>query len=278
MKNKAVFLFLFYALFVGICYTLNQYEVIPTGKTKVKNKVAPEKIMVIDAGHGGMDPGKVGVNNVLEKDINLSIAKKLKGLMEKKGVKVILTRDSDKGLYNSSDTHKKSADLQRRTNLITESKADLVVSIHQNSFTSPEIKGAQVFFYEDSPESETLAQCVQDSLRANIDPENKREIKPNASYYLLKKNPCPMVIVECGFLSNPEEAAQLSTEEYQNKIAAAIRKGIMEYWKQKKDQDSSTEEDISGEEKQSPEEEPAMTRYTERGVIQRICQTSGCSS
>lgn len=278
MKNKAVFIFFFYALFVGICYTLNQYEVIPTGKTKVKNKVEPKKIMVIDAGHGGMDPGKVGVNNALEKDINLSIAKKLKALMEKQGVKVILTRDSDKGLYNSSDTHKKSADLQRRTNLITESKADLVVSIHQNSFTSPEVKGAQVFFYEDSPESETLAQCVQDSLRANIDPDNKREIKPNASYYLLKNNPCPMVIVECGFLSNPEEADKLITEEYQKKIAIAIQKGVTDYWKQAAGQKDSSESDSSEEEKESPEKEPAMTHYTERGMIQRLFDTTGYSS
>ena len=262
MKNKAVFLFVFYALFIGLCYTLNQYETIPTGKTKVKKNTEPGKIMVIDAGHGGMDPGKVGVNNALEKDVNLSIVKKLKALMEKEGVRVILTRDSDKALYRSSDTHKKSADLQRRTNLITESKADLVVSIHQNSFPSPDVKGAQVFYYEDSPESEMLAQCVQDRLRADLDPENKREIKPNASYYLLKQNPCPMVIVECGFLSNPEEADLLITDEYQDRIARAVRKGVLDYWIQ--------ESDSAGEEQKQPEKQPAMIRYTKRGVVSRL--------
>lgn len=255
MKNKATAIFVFYVLVAGVCYTLNQYEVIPTSKTK--QKIKPTNIpcvIVIDAGHGGMDPGKVGVNDALEKDINLSITKKLKVLLEKKGIKVVLTRDSDKGLYNARDTHKKAADLQRRTQLITKSNADMVVSIHQNSFTSPDVKGAQVFFYEDSVESESLAQCVQDSLRENINPENKREIKPNASYYLLKNNPCPMVVVECGFLSNPEEAELLTGEEYQKKIAKAIEIGILNYWKQK----------------ETPEEEMTMTGVIQRGIRQRI--------
>ena len=162
----------------------------------------------------------------LEKDINLEIAKKLKAYLEASDVKVVMTREEDKGLYGEKDSHKKAADMKKRCEVINEAKPNLVVSIHQNSYTSPEIKGAQVFYYTTSSESQKLAEILQNTLIEQVDPQNHRAAKSNDSYYLLKKAVCPIVIVECGFLSNWNEAALLVTEDYQQKIAQAIADGI----------------------------------------------------
>lgn len=180
-------------------------------------------VVVIDAGHGGNDPGKVGVNNALEKDINLSIAKKLKALLEAKGVQVIMTRSEDIGLYSENSGNKKREDMKNRCNLVVESKADLVVSIHQNSYPEEYVKGAQVFYYADSAKGKQLAELVQKQFG------NSRQAKANKDYYLLLHTPCPIVIVECGFLSNWEEAEKLLTEDYQQAMAEAVFAGITEY-------------------------------------------------
>ena len=185
--------------------------------------------VVIDVGHGGIDSGKVSADGVLEKDVNLVIAKKLKALLEQEDVRVTLTRDSDTGLYQESDSNKKVADLQNRCALIEKIDPDCTVSIHQNSFSSPEVKGAQVFYYGQSAEGEALAKLVQKSLIERADPENHRQAKANESYYLLKRTVSPTVIVECGFLSNPAEAALLTSEEYQNRLVWAIHMGVMEF-------------------------------------------------
>ena len=113
--------------------------------------------------------------------------------------------------------------------LIEEKKPDLVVSIHQNSYTEEYVNGAQVFYFGQSAEGKELAETLQESLREHLDPENDRMAKANESYYLLKKTPTPTVIVECGFLSNTEEANLLITEEYQDKVAEAIKDGILTY-------------------------------------------------
>ena len=117
----------------------------------------------------------------------------------------------------------------KRCDLINDSKPLLTVSIHQNSYTSPEIKGAQVFYYTTSSESQKLAEIIQRTLVEQADPENHRKEKANDSYYMLKRTSSPIVIVECGFLSNPEEAEKLSDEEYQQKMADAVCMGIFEY-------------------------------------------------
>lgn len=183
--------------------------------------------VVIDVGHGGIDSGKVSADGVLEKDVNLAIAKKLKILLEQEDVSVTLTRDSDAGLYEESDSNKKVADLQNRCALIEKIKPDCTVSIHQNSFSSPEVRGAQVFYYGQSAEGELLAKLVQQSLIDRVDPDNHRQAKANDTYYLLKRTVSPTVIVECGFLSCPEEAALLTSEDYQNKLVWAIHMGVM---------------------------------------------------
>lgn len=212
-------------ILVCACILARTSAVYVTGR-QVENQ---KNSIVIDVGHGGFDSGKVGVNGELEKDINLQIALKLKDTLEAKGIKVIMTRDKDQGLYDESASNKKAQDLQKRCELINKEKPLMAVSIHQNSYTSPQIKGAQVFYYTTSIESQELAQTVQKALIEQVDPKNHREAKANDSYYLLKKTDAAIIIVECGFLSNPEEAAKLTDEAYQQKIADAICLGIFQY-------------------------------------------------
>ena len=114
--------------------------------------------------------------------------------------------------------------------VIDAAKADIVVSIHQNSYQSPEVKGAQVFYYKHSAEGKKLAQILQKSLKENLDTENKRQEKEDSTYYMLLHTGAPTVIAECGFLSNPQEAALLNTAEYRQKVAEALCKGILEYF------------------------------------------------
>lgn len=185
--------------------------------------------IVLDAGHGGSDPGKVGCNDVLEKDINLAIVYKLKTLFENKGFEVVLTRTDDKPLVSDNSKNMKIEDMRNRVALITETMPLMTISIHQNSFPDSSISGPQVFFYDQSPEGEAIAATLQDTLNALMDPPKPRMSKSNNDYYILKKTPTPTVIVECGFLSNEKEAADLTTEAYQEKLARAIYTGTCEY-------------------------------------------------
>lgn len=185
--------------------------------------------VVIDAGHGGADPGKVGVNGSLEKDINLKIAKMVKEFLEAQDVKVIMTRTDDNGLYDAGASNKKVQDMKRRIAIIEEAQPQIVVSIHQNSYHEEYVHGAQVFYYAGSSTGKQLAELIQKRFVINVDAENRREAKANDSYYLLKKTSCPIVIVECGFLSNGEEEQKLNSEEYQEKAAWAVHMGIMQY-------------------------------------------------
>lgn len=221
----------FLTAFLCLCLLLLSIPSIRYGLSSfLQTSAFPARYTVlIDAGHGGFDPGKVGIDGSLEKDINLSIALKLKSLLEQNDIEVLMTRTSDIALSLDSDSNKKKADMRRRREQIIESQSDLVVSIHQNSFPSEQSKGAQVFYYAQSKESEQLAKILQIQLVNTLDPNNHRLQKPNDTYYLLKTNVCPMVIVECGFLSNYEEAAKLNSTEYQDKIAWAVHLGILSY-------------------------------------------------
>lgn len=194
----------------------------------------PKRIIVIDPGHGGKDPGKVGCTGVLEKDVNLRIAHKLKLLLEQNDFQVIMTRMDDRGLYSESDSNKKRVDLKNRVDLINQSNAVLVVSIHQNSFSQQSSRGAQVFYYNKSPEGEVLAKIIQEQMKETLGDGNHRVAKPNDSYYMLKKTQCPLVIVESGFLSNPEEEQLLTKDEYQEKMAWAIHLAIHQFLKLRK--------------------------------------------
>lgn len=193
---------------------------------QIKN--SERRCIVIDAGHGGFDPGKVGVNGQLEKDINLEIADRLKQFLQAEGIEVVMTRQGENGLYDEDASNKKVQDMKRRLEIIEKADPALVVSIHQNSYHEEYVKGAQVFYYATSTNSRVLAEMLQEQLR-RLDPQNKREAKGNDSYFLLKKTAKPIVIVECGFLSNREEAEKLTTSLYQEKLAWNIHMGIMKY-------------------------------------------------
>lgn len=201
-----------------------------TQTTAVSVAAGKEKpCVVIDAGHGGVDPGKVSISGALEKDINLEIAMKLQQFLEQEDVEVILTRDSDAGLYDENASNKKVQDMKRRVELIESTRPVVTVSIHQNSYHEEYVHGAQTFYYANSEQSQQLAEKIQQVLLNTVDKNNTRIAKANNNYYLLKKTSTPIVIVECGFLSNREEAQKLESDYYQEKVAWAIHMGILQY-------------------------------------------------
>lgn len=191
-------------------------------------RLSSSPTIIIDPGHGGKDPGKVGTKGTLEKDINLEIALYLKELLESQDTKVIMTRTEDKDL-STTTTNFKISDMKERVALLQQSNADLVISIHQNSYTDPKVYGAQCFYHTDSTEGEELASIIQHQIIVSTNQTKIREIKSNNDYYLLKHSHVPTVIVECGFLSNPEDEKLLLTDEYQRKMAWAIHLGILQY-------------------------------------------------
>lgn len=188
-----------------------------------------KKIIVVDCGHGGIDPGMIGIHGIKEKEFNLAIGLKVKTALENLGFQVIMTRDTDTGLYDEDSGNKKAQDMQKRILLIQEVNPVLTVSIHQNSYEDSAVRGPQVFYYRDSLQGENLAKLIQEKLNEYLEVERPREIKGNTSYYLLKRSKGVVNIVECGFLTNPEEAALLASKSYQEKVAQAIADGVQEY-------------------------------------------------
>lgn len=219
MKKIRILMLLFIAV-LGVCAARSMILSV-SGTVDKKD----EKYVIIDAGHGGADSGKVGVNGSLEKKLNLEITRKLEELLKAEGFKTALTRTDDAGLYEEESTSKKAEDLKNRCTYINEEKPDLVVSIHQNSYTDPSAHGAQVFYFAHSQEGEKIAQIFQECL-CEADPSNTRVAKANDTYYLLKRTEVPTIIAECGFLSNPEEAEKLADEDYQDLIAQALCKAV----------------------------------------------------
>ena len=202
-----------------VCFYLlsRQAAVISVNQTERGTQKAASPLILVDA--GGLE----------EKGINLSISLLLRDTLEKSGYSVIMTREEDKGLYDSSAANKKAQDMQRRIAMIREHMPVLSVSIHQNSYHDAGVHGPQVFYYESSVEGKKLAEAVQSSLNDLLEVDRPRKVKGNTSYYLLKRSSGTLVIVECGFLTNPEEAQKLQTKEYQEKVAAAVSEGIRTY-------------------------------------------------
>lgn len=227
MKQKVIEPVLGICLLAMVVMAVKYGSIHVTGSGDAYIKETP--VVVVDAGHGGTDPGKVGVDGSLEKDINLAVAERLKTYLEQDDVKVIMTRETDTGLYSETDSRKKMADMKKRCEIIEESGADLVVSIHQNSYHEESVSGGQVFYYRDSSKGKALAEILQDRFDYVLGDQNRRLPKANGNYYLLLHVKCPIVIVECGFLSNRKEAALLNSGEYQDKLAYTIHMGIMEY-------------------------------------------------
>ena len=223
MKQKVIEPVLGICLLAMVVMAVKYGSIRVTGSGDAYIKETP--VVVVDAGHGGTDPGKVGVDGSLEKDINLAVAERLKTYLEQDDVKVIMTRETD--------SRKKMADMKKRCEIIEESGADLVVSIHQNSYHEESVSGGQVFYYRDSSKGKALAEILQDRFDYVLGDQNRRLPKANANYYLLLHVKCPIVIVECGFLSNRKEAALLNSGEYQDKLAYTIHMGIMEYLNKK---------------------------------------------
>ena len=191
---------------------------------------AGQKVVVIDAGHGGIDAGVLGVTtSAKESDVNLAIAKQLKGYFADAGFKVVMTRKTNAGLYGTNSKGFKMRDMKKRKQIIEECAADMVISIHQNSCPIPSRRGGQAFFDKDSDCGKALADCIQNSLN-----EMPECVKQNTAlvgdYYMLKCTPAPSVIVECGFLTNAEDERLLISSEYQKKIAYAIFKGAVSYY------------------------------------------------
>ena len=229
MKRVLAVMVLMGFLVLSVVFYSRTYSRVSAAISNISGTQTKLKV-VIDPGHGGNDPGGIGVSGVLEKDVNLSVALFLKANLESQGMEVIMTRDKDKALYSSeSSTNKKKEDLAKRIEIITETNPDFVLCIHQNIFTDAKYSGAQVFYYQESEESARLAACLQAQLIAGVDPDNTRVPKSNMNYYMLKNSPVPIVIVECGFLTNAEEEAKLGTEEYQRKLAWNIYLGTMRY-------------------------------------------------
>jgi N-acetylmuramoyl-L-alanine amidase len=184
-----------------------------------------KKIIVIDAGHGGVDPGAVSSSGTREDKLNLLIAYKLRRYLDNEGAKVVMTRKSDQALGSN-----KREDMRKRIEIIKGSDADIVVSIHLNKFQQSKYYGAQTFYMSGNEEGKILAQCIQSQLIRVLDRGNTRQIKSVSNLLILKAGDAPSVIVECGFLSNPEEERLLKTDDYQEKVAWAIYCGIVDYF------------------------------------------------
>lgn len=213
---------------VGIC----AYFKFATESIQTLGLSTASKVIVIDPGHGGYDPGKVGLKGSHEKDINLAIALKLKDYLEESGARVIMTRTQDEDLDGLPDKFNKNTDMRTRKEIINGSGADILISIHQNAFTQPQVRGAQVFYYSESNNAKLLANSVQTSIKDHTDANNKRKIKSTQNYYVLKVSTMPGIIIECGFLTNAEEEAALNSPEYQDKMAWSIYAGVVRYFQE----------------------------------------------
>lgn len=198
---------------------------------KLAGKALP--VVIIDAGHGGFDGGATTADGVAEKDINLDISKYLKEYLEFFGFKTIMTREADISLEDeglSTVKARKTSDIHNRFKLMKETENSIFISVHQNKFSVEKYHGAQVFYSPGcSEESSRLAQCIQDSIVKNLQPDNTRLIKKcDTSVYLVYNAVRPAVLAECGFLSNSGDAANLKTPEYQKKTAFCIALGVLD--------------------------------------------------
>lgn len=185
--------------------------------------------VVLDAGHGAPDGGAVGPGGTQEKDVNLDIVLKLQEILESRGMRVVLTRSGDEGIYDSdADTirQKKISDMRNRLDIINNSGADLFISIHMNAFTQKSSHGLHVFYSRNHPEAEPLASAITDSI-SSLTGAQAHEVKTASETLYLMKNPKPpAILVECGFITNPEEEKLLRTDEYRAKIAYAIADAV----------------------------------------------------
>ena len=187
--------------------------------------------IILDAGHGGEDGGASSDDGILEKDINLKIALKLRDMLNLSGFDVKMTRDKDISIYDQSAKsvrEQKVSDLKNRLAMVNENTNNILLSIHQNKFTQSKYFGTQIFYSENNPKSFEIADKIKTSVVKLTQPDNTRETKPGKDIFLLSQIQNPAVIVECGFLSNPDEAAKLNSNDYQQQLAFAIYCGFLQ--------------------------------------------------
>lgn len=231
MKTKIPHTLVFLACFIiaALAISLRNGSV-PAVSTAA---VSERKTIVIDSGHGGADGGCVGVNGCIEKDINLAIAKDLEALLKLSGFNVVMTRSEDVSIHDEGVEglrNQKVSDMENRLEIIKSYPDAMFISIHQNQYTEPEYFGAQMFYTTNNTGNFKLAQLMQESFR-ELQPENDREIKLiDNDLYLFKNTNQPAILAECGFLSNGDDAANLSDSEYQKKVAFTLYKGVMRYY------------------------------------------------
>ncbi len=215
-----------YILVAIVCAVLIAcVAIIPSVSASVRPK--GEYTIVIDAGHGGRDGGSIGANGSVEKELNLAYAKSLQKLLSKAGVKVVMTRSTDSGLYDEDASNKKLSDMRKRRDIINKATPDLVVSIHMNSFPLDSCKGAKTFYQIDSATSFEAAKAIQDSLHYYI--ANASSTVGKGDYYILNCTKYTSVLIECGFVSSPEEEQLLNDDNYREEFVYSVYRGIMMY-------------------------------------------------
>ncbi len=191
------------------------------------------KTVVLDAGHGVPDEGAESSNGITEAETNLKITLKVQNLLEQSGCTVILTRSDENAIYDLDSTtlrQKKISDIRNRVKIGNESSADIFVSIHLNKIPQQQYYGWQCFYKDGNEQSNKLAKKLQENLNKSIQKENNRVAMKIDNIYIIKHVEIPISIVECGFLSNPEEEKQLLDDAYQNRLAWGIYSGIIEYF------------------------------------------------
>lgn len=220
--------FIIIACFVtlAVCARITERALPTSGEASGK------PVIVLDAGHGGLDSGAVGKAGTLEKDVNLSVVLTLREMFQMSGFEVVLTRDKDISIYDDGVVgirNQKLNDMDNRLKIIQSYPDSIFLCVHQNNFTDPQYFGGQMFYNNNHPDNRTLAQIMQNRF-AQLQPGNDREIKLSGKeLFLLNTNKNPSLMIECGFLSNPEEEQNLATWEYQQKVAFTIYSGVMEY-------------------------------------------------
>lgn len=186
------------------------------------------KIIYLDAGHGGKDCGAIS-GDIMEKNLNLSIVKKLANKLGEKGAIVLLTRDTDKDLSSKYASNRKRSDLTNRAMLINKSKANLYISIHMNSTTNSSWRGLQIFYNSKNKENLNFAKIMNDTIKKKT--STVREIKKENNYYMYKQIRTTGILIEAGFLSNPSDLYLLKQDKYQEKLSSIITEGVINYYK-----------------------------------------------
>ena len=228
-------MYIFMALFILYLTFRFSFGYLSSGNSfsyRFTNAEFPENesfIVIIDAGHGGIDSGAVGIDDILEKNINLTISKKLEKLLNIANIEVIMTRTEDIMLDSDGATKRKASDLANRIRIVQKYPSALFISIHMNKFPQEKYKGLQVFYSVNNLGSANLADIIKKNNKKYLQPDNNREIKRGKDIFILEKTNNCAVLIECGFLSNHEEARLLNSEEYQNKLSRILFISILQY-------------------------------------------------